>query len=55
MAIDVPQNEDISGEEKNGERKGVSSAIRRRGANRRANTLGKDSKEELLREMLTPT
>ena len=34
MAIEVPQNEEISGGGKNGGRKGVSSAIRRRGANR---------------------
>ena len=35
MAIEVPQNEEISRGEKNGGRKGVGSAIRRRGANRR--------------------
>ena len=34
MAIEVPQNEEISGGGKNGERKGVRSAIRRGGANR---------------------
>ena len=34
MAIEVPQKEEISGGRKNGERKGVSSAIRRRRANR---------------------
>ena len=34
-AIEVPQNEEISGE-KNGGRNGVSSAIRQRGANRGA-------------------
>ena len=33
MVIEVPQNEEISGGGKNGRRKGVSSAIRRR-ANR---------------------
>ena len=33
MAIEVPQNEEISGGGKNGGRKGVGSAIRRRGAN----------------------
>ena len=53
MAIEVPQNEEISGGEKNGGRKGVNSAIRRRGANRGAYTLRNDSEEELLREMLT--
>ena len=35
MAIEVPQNEDISGGRKNGERKVVGSAIRQGGANRR--------------------
>ena len=30
MAIEVPQNEEISGGVKNGRRKGVDSAIRRR-------------------------
>ena len=34
MAIEVPQNKEISGGEKNGGKKGVSSAIRRRGVNR---------------------
>ena len=33
MAIEVPQNEEISGGGKNGGKKGVSSAIRRKGAN----------------------
>ena len=55
MAIEVPQNEEISGGGKNGGRKGVSSAIRRRRANRVGYTLRYDSEEELLREMLTPT
>ena len=55
MAIEVPQNEEISGGGKNGGRKGVDSAIRRRRANRGAYTLRKESKEELLREMLTLT
>ena len=53
MAIEIPQNEEIAGE-KNGERKGVGSAIRWQGANRGAYTLRSDSKE-LLREMFTPT
>ena len=35
MAIEVPQNEEISGGGKNGGRKGIDSAIRQRGANRR--------------------
>ena len=34
MAIEVPQNEEISGVGKNGGRKGFGSAIRRRRANR---------------------
>ena len=34
MAIEVPQNEEISGGSKNEERKGVGSAIRRERANR---------------------
>ena len=34
MAVEVPQNEEISGGGKNGGRKGVGSAIRRRRANR---------------------
>ena len=55
MAVEVPQNEETSGGGKNGGRKGVGSAICRGGANRGAYTLRKDSKEELFREMLTPT
>ena len=43
MAIEVPQNEEISGG-KDGGREGVGSAIRRRGANRRAYTLRNKSK-----------
>ena len=34
MAFEVPQNEEISGGGKGGERKGIGSAIRRRRANR---------------------
>ena len=52
MAIEVPKNKKISGGGKDGERKGVSSAIRWGGANRGAYTLRKESEEELLREML---
>ena len=51
MAIEVPQNEEISGGGNNGRRKGVGSAIRWGGAY----TLRKESEEELLREMLTST
>ena len=35
MAIEVPQNEEISGRGKNGGRKGIGSAIRWGGVNRR--------------------
>ena len=55
MAIEVPQNEEISGGGKNGWREGVGSAIRHGGANRGAYTLRNDTEEELLREMLSPT
>ena len=34
MAVEVPQNEEISGDGKNGGRKGVGSAFCQRGANR---------------------
>ena len=39
MAVQVPQNKEISGGGKNGGRKGVSSAICQRGAKRGAYTL----------------
>ena len=56
MAIEVPQNEEISEGGKNGGRKGIGSAIRWGGANwGGAYTLRKESEEKLLREMLTPT
>ena len=55
MAIEVPQNEEISGGAKNGGRKAVGSAIRWGGAIRGAYTLRNESEDELLREMLTPT
>ena len=55
MAIEVPQNEEISGGGKNGGREGIGSAICWGGANRGAYTLRNDTEEELLREMLTPT
>ena len=55
MAIEVSQNEEISGGGKIGGRKGVGFAVRWEGANRGAYTLRKESEEELLREMLTPT
>ena len=54
MAIEVPQNEEISGGKI---REGIGSAIRWGGANRGggAYTLRNDTEEELLREMLTST
>ena len=55
MAIEVPQNEEISGGGKNGGREGIGSAIRWGGANRGVHTLRNDTEEDLLREMLTPT
>ena len=55
MVIEVPQNEEISEGGKNGGRKGVGSAISWGGTNRGAYTSRKESEEELLREMLTPT
>ena len=54
MAIEVPQNEEISGGGKNGGRKGFGSVILRGGANRGAYTLRNESEEELSREMLIP-
>ena len=48
MAIEVPQNEEISGE-------GIGSALRWGGANRGAYTLRNDTEEDLFREMLIPT
>ena len=55
MAIEVPQNKEISGGGKNGGKKEIGSSIRRRGANRGAYTLRNEREEELLREMFTPT
>ena len=55
MAIEVPQNDEISGGGKNGRRRGIDSAIRWGGANRGAYTLRNDTEEELSREMLIPT
>ena len=55
MAIDVPQNKEISGGGKNGRRKEVGSAIRQRKANRGSMNMRKERKEELFSEMLTHT
>ena len=53
MAIEVTQNEEISGGGKNGGREGIGSAICWGGANRWAYTLRNDTEEDLFREMLT--
>ena len=45
MAIEVPQNKEISGGGKNGGKKGVGSAIRWGGANRGVYTLRNDTEE----------
>ena len=55
MAIEVPQNEKVSGGGKDGRKKGIGSAIRWVVANRGAYTLRNDTEEELFREMLIPT
>ena len=55
MAIEIPQNEEISGGRKDGGRKGVGSAIRWEEWIGGAYTFRNDTEEELLREMLTPT
>ena len=55
MAIEVPQNEEISGGGKDGGREGIGSAIRWGGANRGGVQIKNGTEEELLREMLTPT
>ena len=55
MAVEVPQNEEISGGGKNGGREGIGSAICWGGANRGVYTLRNDTEEDLFRKMLTPT
>ena len=56
MAIEVPQNEEISGGGKNGRREGIGSSIRWGGENSgEAYTLRNDTEEDLLKEMLIPT
>ena len=55
MAIEVPQNENISGG-KNGGREGIGSSIRWGRANRGgAYTLRNDTEEDLFRKILIPT
>ena len=55
MAAEVPQNEEISGEEENGDGKRAGYAICGRRANSGYKTLRKKKEEELFREMLTST
>ena len=55
MAIEVSQNEEISGGGKNEGREGIGSAICWGGANRGGYTLRNDTEEELFREMLIPS
>ena len=55
IAIEVSQNEEISGGGTDEGKKGIGSAIRRSRANRGSYTLRNENEEELFREMLTPT
>ena len=54
MAIEVPQNEEISGGGKNGGRKGISSAIRWRGANRGDVHIKKKEREGVVKRDVDP-
>ena len=55
MAMEVSQDEEISGGGKNVGRKGACSAIRRRRPNRESvNIKKRENKEEWFREVLTP-
>ena len=54
MAIEVPQNEEISGRGKNEWRKGVGSALRRGRANRGAYTLRKESEGGIVKRDVDP-
>ena len=49
MAIEVPNNEEISVGEKNGRRKSIGPAIRWGGANRRAYILRNDTEKEFFK------
>ena len=55
MAVEVLQNQKISGGGKNGGRKGIGSAMCRRRANKGAYTSRNESEKELLRGLLTLT
>ena len=55
MAIEVPQNEEISGGKNGGEKELVLLSVGGEQRGGGAYTLRNKSKEELLREMLTPT
>ena len=54
MAIEVPQNEEISGGGKNEGRKEVSSAILRRGANRGSVHIKKGERGEVAKRDVDP-
>ena len=55
MAIEVPQNKELSGGGKNGGGEAVVFTICRRKANRGSINIKEKIKEELFGEMLTPT
>ena len=56
MAIEVPQNEEISGNGRiEGEKESVLPSVGEEQIGGGAYTLRNDTKKELLREMLTPT
>ena len=48
MAVEVPQNKEISGGGKNGRRKGVSSAICRRRANKGSTSIKQRERGEVV-------
>ena len=54
MAIEIPQMEQISGGEKNRGRKGVGSAICRRGANRRGVHIKKSQRGGVVKRDVDP-
>ena len=54
MAIEVPQNEEISGGGKNGGRKGVGSAIRQGGANKGSIHIEKRERGEVVKRDVDP-
>ena len=54
MAIEIPQMEQISGGEKNRGRKGVGSAIRQKGANRRGVYIKKSQRGGVVKRDVDP-